>query len=46
MFRGYILVSISSWVDTLYTFWDSITHSKTENVHFGGLMNSVTKVQL
>ena len=25
---------LSSWVDTLYTFWDSITHYKTESVCF------------
>ena len=27
-------------MDTLYTFWENITHSKTESVHFLGLMNS------
>ena len=31
-------------MDTLYTFWDKITHYKTESVHFWGLMNSATKV--
>ena len=30
-------------MDTLYTFWDSITHYKTESVHFLGLMNSATR---
>ena len=30
-------------MDTLYTFWDNITHYKTESVHFLGLMNSATK---
>ena len=30
-------------MDTLYTFWDNITHYKTESVHFWGLMNSATK---
>ena len=29
-------------MDTLYTFWDNITHYKTESVHFWGLMNSAT----
>ena len=29
-------------MDTLYTFWDSITHYKAESVHFLGLMNSAT----
>ena len=32
-------------MDTLYTFWDNITHYKTESVHFLGLMNSATKEQ-
>ena len=41
-FRG-LCVSFSSCVDTLYTFWDNITHSKTKSVHFWGLMNSATK---
>ena len=31
-------------MDTLYTFWDNITHYRTESVHFWGLMNSATKV--
>ena len=31
-------------MDTLYTFWDDITHYKTENVYFFGLMNSATIV--
>ena len=31
-------------MDTLYTFWDSITQQETESVHFLGLMNSATKV--
>ena len=31
-------------MDTLYTFWDSITHYKAESVHFLGLMNSATKI--
>ena len=31
-------------MDTLYTFWDNITHYKAERVHFGGLMNSATKL--
>ena len=30
-------------MDTLYTFWDNITHSKNKSVHFLGLMNSATK---
>ena len=30
-------------MDTLYTFWDDVTHYKTESVHFLGLMNSATK---
>ena len=30
-------------MDTLSTFWDNITHYKTESVHFWGLMNSATK---
>ena len=30
-------------MDTLYTFWDNITHYRTESVHFLGLMNSATK---
>ena len=30
-------------MDTLYTFWDNITHSKNKGVHFLGLMNSATK---
>ena len=30
-------------MDTLYTFGDSITHSKTESVNFLGLTNSATK---
>ena len=30
---------LSSRVDTLYTFWDNMTHYKTESVHFLGLMN-------
>ena len=34
---------LSSWVDTLYTFWDNTTYSETKSVHFGGLMNSATK---
>ena len=34
---------LSSWLDTLYTFWDNITHYKTESVHFWGLMNSATE---
>ena len=31
-------------MDALYTFWDNITHYKTECVHFLGLMNSATKL--
>ena len=31
-------------MDTLYTFWDSITHSKNKSVHFWGLVNSATKL--
>ena len=31
-------------MDTLYTFWDNITHYKTKSVHFLGLMNSATKI--
>ena len=31
-------------MDTLYTFWDNITHSKNKSVHFLGLMNSATKL--
>ena len=30
-------------MDTLYTFWDNITHYKTESVHFLGLLNSATR---
>ena len=31
-------------MDTLYTFWDNITHYKPESLHFwGGFMNSATK---
>ena len=30
-------------MDTLYIFWDNITHYKTKSVHFFGLMNSATK---
>ena len=30
-------------LDTLYTFWDNITHYKRKSVHFLGLMNSATK---
>ena len=30
-------------MDTLYTFWDNITHYETESVHFLGLVNSATK---
>ena len=32
-------------MDTLHTFWDNITHYKTESVHFLGLMNPATKFQ-
>ena len=32
-------------MDTRYTFWDNITHYKTESVHFGGLKNSATKAR-
>ena len=31
-------------MDTLYSFWDHITHYKTESVNFLGFMNSATKV--
>ena len=31
-------------MDTLYTFWDNITHYKTESVHFLVLMNSATEI--
>ena len=31
-------------MDTLYTFWNNITHDKTESVEFLGLMNLATKV--
>ena len=37
---------LGSCVDTLYTFWDHITHYKTESVHFLGLMNSATKFDI
>ena len=30
-------------MDTLFTFWDDITHYKTKSVHFLGLMNSAFK---
>ena len=30
-------------MDTLCTFGDNMTHYKTENVHFLGLMSSATK---
>ena len=33
-------------MDTLYTFWDNITHSKTESVYFLGLINSATKLKV
>ena len=33
-------------MDTLYTFWDNITHYKTKSVHFWGLMNSATKIRV
>ena len=33
-------------MDTLYTFWDNVTHDKTESVHFSGLMNSATKEEM
>ena len=33
-------------MDTFYTFWDNITHYKTERVHFWGLMNSATKIRV
>ena len=29
-------------MDTLYTFWGTSTHYKTESVNFLGLMNSAT----
>ena len=32
-------------MDTLYTFWDNITHYTTKSVRFLGLMNSATKVK-
>ena len=31
-------------MDTLYTFWDNITHNKTKSLHFLGLVNSATKI--
>ena len=31
-------------MDTLYNFSDNISNYKTESVHFGGLMNSATRV--
>ena len=30
-------------MDTFYTFWDNVTHYKTESRHFWGLTNSATK---
>ena len=33
-------------MDTLYTFWDHVTHYKTKSVHFSGLMNSATKLRV
>ena len=33
-------------MDTLYTFWDNITHYRTESVHFLGLMNLATKYRV
>ena len=30
-------------MDTLYTFWDNITHTRTKSVHFWGPLNSATK---
>ena len=30
-------------MDTLYTFWDNITHDKTKSVDFWALMNSATR---
>ena len=32
---------VAAWIR--FTFWDNITHYKTESVHFSGLMNSATK---
>ena len=29
-------------MDTLYTFWDNITHHKTESVHFLGASEHYT----
>ena len=31
-------------MDTLYTFWDNISHYKTESVNFEGLLNAATKI--
>ena len=36
-FRKVTRYLLSSWVDTLYTFWDKSTHYKTESVNFWGL---------
>ena len=33
-------------MDTLYIFWDNITHYNIKSVHVLGLMNSATKVVL
>ena len=30
-------------MDKFYTFWDNLTHHKTESVHFLGLMDSATR---
>ena len=30
-------------MDTLYSFWENITHYKTKSIHFLGLMNSATR---
>ena len=40
---GVLIIRILLFRDTLYTFWDNITHYKTESVNFLGLMNSATK---
>ena len=39
----YLLLLLSSWVDTLYTFGDNITYYKTKSLHCLGPMNSATK---
>ena len=36
---------VAAWIH-FTLFWDNITHNKAETVHFWGLMNSTTKLNL